>query len=138
MSTLNRAQLAKMPKRVRDAVEASEQPRTKKLAAKRTPKTEQDYALRLRGLKAIGGIRSFTHQPKKLILARGCTYTPDFLVIRPDGLVEYHEVKGQHVWDDSIVKWKCAGERYRDCRFIWARWIDGQWNIKVYKPLEDK
>ena len=141
MPTLNRAQLAKMPKHVRDAVEADAAARAWAKAAygaKQTPQTEQNYALRLQDLNAIGEIHSFEHQPKRLVLARGCTYTPDFRVITHDGSIQYHEVKGSYVWDDAIVKWKCAGERYRQYRFIWAQWKSGQWSIKTYKPLKDK
>jgi hypothetical protein len=61
-------------------------------------KWEANYARWLELLKASGKIRSWEHEPETFWfegVRRGTvSYLPDFRVTRPDGSVEYHEVKG--------------------------------------------
>ncbi len=63
---------------------------------------EANYARYLEWLKSRGEVISWEHEPKTFWfegVKRGvCSYLPDFSVVRPGGLVEYHEVKG---WMDS-------------------------------------
>lgn len=76
-------------------------------------KLEQEYYAHLLRLKANGEIADCMPQPLKLNLAPGlaCTYTPDFLVIRTDGVLEFHETKGY--WqDDARVKIKVAAAKF--------------------------
>lgn len=47
----------------------------------------------------------------KLKLADKTYYTPDFFLMRSDGTLECHEVKG-HWEDDARVKIKCAAEKF--------------------------
>ena len=60
---------------------------------------EANYARWLEVLRSAGKIRSWEHEPETFWfdgIRRGtCSYLPDFRVTRPDGSVEYHEVKGQ-------------------------------------------
>lgn len=133
MPTLTKAQLAKMPKKVRDAVETAAKP-------KPTPYdgmtlTERRYAERL---DADPQVIQWWFERDTFTLARNCRYTVDFTVRYRDGRrwrIEYHEVKGEHVWDDSIVKFKVAAERFRPWRFAWCQWKNGAWKISYYKPL---
>ena len=59
---------------------------------------EANYARWLELLLTAGKIRSWEHEPETFwfeVIRRGvCSYKPDFRVTRPDGSVEYHEVKG--------------------------------------------
>lgn len=74
-------------------------------------KTEQAYAAYLTQLQAVGGILWHKFEGIKLRLADNTFYTPDFAVMRPDGQIELHEVKG--FWqDDARVKIKVAADMY--------------------------
>lgn len=74
-------------------------------------KTEQAYATTLDNLKSEGVIAWFKFEGVKLRLADNTFYTPDFAVMRADGTMEMHEVKG--FWtDDARVKIKVAADMY--------------------------
>lgn len=74
-------------------------------------KTEIAYASVLEGLKRAGNILWYRFEGLKLRLADNTFYTPDFAVMRDDGVMECHEVKG--FWmDDARVKIKVAAEMY--------------------------
>lgn len=67
---------------------------------------EANYARYLNLLIAGGAIRSWTFESETFTfpIKRGNTfYTPDFVVVLPDGNKEYHEVKG-YMDDVSRVK----------------------------------
>ncbi len=70
---------------------------------------EANYARYLQLLKAAGNISDWLHEPETFWfkgIKRGCvSYLPDFKVDRPDGSIEYHEVKG---WMDDRSKTKIA------------------------------
>ena len=73
-------------------------------------KTEEAYAGHLRQLMLAGEVLHFEFEPLKLRLAEKTFYTPDFMVVRRDGLIELHEVKG--FWeDDARVKIKVAAKQ---------------------------
>ena len=57
-------------------------------------KTEEAYAGHLRLLMLAGEVLHYEFEPLKLRLADKTFYTPDFMVVRRDGLIELHEVKG--------------------------------------------
>ncbi|AZW14225.1 DUF1064 domain-containing protein [Bordetella bronchiseptica] len=74
-------------------------------------KTEQAYAAYLAQLQAVGGILWHKFEGVKLRLADNTFFSPDFAVMRPDGQIELHEVKG--FWqDDARVKIKVAADMY--------------------------
>lgn len=74
-------------------------------------KTEQAYADYLVQLQAVGGILWHKFEGMKFRLADNTFYTPDFMVMKPDGQLEAHEVKGY--WqDDAKVKIKVASDMY--------------------------
>lgn len=68
---------------------------------------EANYARYLEWLRSIGEIKSWEHEPETFWfegVKRGCvSYLPDFRVTQPDGIVEFHEVKG---WMDARSKTK--------------------------------
>lgn len=74
-------------------------------------KTETEYAEHLQILKNCGEIAWYRFEGMKFRLADNTFYTPDFAVMRSDGMLEMHEVKGY--WhDDARVKIKVAAEIY--------------------------
>lgn len=74
-------------------------------------KTEERYAGHLALLKLAGEIIDWRFEPFKLRLAGRTFYTPDFVVILPDGTIQIIEVKG-HWEEDARVKIKVAAEMY--------------------------
>lgn len=82
-----------------------------RLKAGQLNKTEQAYADYLGQLQAVGGILWHKFEGMKFRLADNTFYTPDFMVMKPDGQLEAHEVKGY--WqDDAKVKIKVASDMY--------------------------
>ncbi|KAG0184207.1 hypothetical protein DFQ28_011605 [Apophysomyces sp. BC1034] len=82
-------------------------------------KTEAAYEDFLRALQVTGEVLWFRFEGMKLRLADNTSYTPDFAVMRADGLLECHEVKG--FWrDDARVKIKVAAEMF-PIRFVAVR-----------------
>lgn len=97
-------------------------------------KTESAYGLYLSGLQAKGEIREFRFEAVKLILGNRCSYTPDFMVVRPDGTLEFHEVKG--FWrDDARVKIKTAADKFPFV-FIAAKQTKKGWETEVIQEGE--
>ena len=73
--------------------------------------TEAEYATRLEEQRRAGDVAWFRFEGLKFRLADNKFYTPDFAVMRDDGGIECHEVKG--FWtDDARVKIKVAAEMY--------------------------
>lgn len=140
---LTRAQLAGMPKRLRDAVAAAEskpysripEPGSRRhtLYDPRMTLTEQRYGLKL---AADPKVLKWWFEAVSFTLGRRCVYTPDFLVQYQDLHAECHEVKGKQVWEDSRIKFKWAAEKNQHYRFAWCQWKNGVWKVNYYKPLK--
>lgn len=99
-------------------------------------KTETAYARHLEDLKAAGDVAWYLFEGVKLRLGDSCFYSPDFAVMRGDGCLEMHEVKG--FWaDDARVKIKVAAERF-PFRFVAIRAItktrtrDAGWEVEDF------
>lgn len=97
-------------------------------------KTEASYAVLLEQLKVAGQIQWYRFEGLKLRLADKTFYTPDFAVMRDDGVIECHECKG--FWqDDARVKIKVAAEMY-PFRFLAAKQRakkrGGGWEYEVF------
>lgn len=77
-------------------------------------KSEAAYAQHLGLLQAAGDVVWFRFEGLKFRLADNTFYTPDFAVMRSDGSLEAHEVKGARAifQDDAKVKIKVAAELY--------------------------
>lgn len=72
---------------------------------------ESDYSALLETRKQNGEITAYFFERYKLKLGNNCYYTPDFMVVRADGVLEFHEVKGY--WEeDARVKIKAAADMY--------------------------
>ena len=70
-------------------------------------------------LKNDSSVSEFFFESITLLLADNCRYTPDFMVQRMDGTIEFHEVKAfwkskqkAHWEDDARVKIKVSAEKY--------------------------
>jgi hypothetical protein len=89
-------------------------------------KTEQAYAALLEQRKQVGEIHHYQFEAMALKLAKLTTYTPDFLVILPNGEIEFHEVKG-HWMGNGRVKIKVAAELHKWFRFVAVQYKKKQW-----------
>jgi hypothetical protein len=98
--------------------------------------TERAYGGILAGLKEQGTIIAYQYEIETLYLAPDCRYTPDYKVLAADGVIEYHEVKGRQIWEDSKIKFKWARTAFPHCRFVWAKWDGKKWNIKRHEEVE--
>ncbi len=84
-------------------------------------KTEVAYAETLEVRKLAGDIAWYAFEAVTLKLAFDTRYCPDFIVMRSDGQLECHEVKGRtkingkespYCMDDAKVKIKVAAEKF--------------------------
>ena len=65
-------------------------------------------------------ILAYEYESITFRLAPKTTYTPDFLVVLPDGKVQIHEVKG-FAREDAIVKFKVAAQQNPWFEFIMVK-----------------
>lgn len=111
--------------------------RRRRFARVRTPKgemntNEQKYAEHLQRLKDGGTVLDYQFEKITFKLAPRTTLTVDFLVVRSDLTLEFHEVKGgkktgkYHVEEDAWVKLKLAA-----AQFPWLK-ILVVWHHKDY------
>ena len=98
-------------------------------------KTEQAYELEvLKPAMQDGSVSWYRFEGVKLRLADNTFYTLDYCVMRSDGTMEMHEVKG--FWqDDARVKIKVAADMY-PLKFIavkrQAKKNGGGWSIEEF------
>lgn len=74
-------------------------------------KLEAAYSVLLEAQQRNGKIVDWRFEKIKLGLAKESWYTCDFFVVLPDGLIEFHEVKG-HWREAARVRIKVAAELY--------------------------
>lgn len=96
-------------------------------------KTEAEYADALEARKACGEIVWWRYEAITLKLADNTRYTPDFLVMRPDGELQVHETKGSFIREDGWQKLKIAAGLFPFRFFLCqkrAKKDGGDWLIK--------
>lgn len=94
-------------------------------------KLEEKYAACLELGRRAGSILEYKFESVKLRLADKTFYTPDFMVVNADGVLEMHEVKG--FWeDDARVKIKVAAETF-PFHFKAITHKRGQWEVENFK-----
>ena len=105
---------------------------------------ELRYQKYLSEQQRAGYVVKFAFEAIKLRLADKTSWTPDFYVMRPDGLIEFHDtkgttskktakgrVKGPWIEQHANIKMKVAAEMY-PFRFF-AVWLDGGvWQYQEY------
>jgi hypothetical protein len=102
-----------------------------RLKAGEMNKTEAAYCKHLEHLKAEGLIAWFRFEGMKFRLADKTFYTPDFAVMRADGALQMHEVKG--FWqDDARVKIKIAAEMYPMDFIAIKKGKGGKWEAEEF------
>lgn len=87
---------------------------------------ERIYYNLLQAKTASGEISSFSYEPVTFKLAPRTTYTPDFLLVMPDGTIQIHEVKG-FAREDAIVKFKVAAAMNTWAVFVMVRKVKDSW-----------
>ncbi len=101
-------------------------------------RTEKSYSAFLESERLAGRVERWWFEAIKLKIADGaCFYTPDFLVLRPDGTLEIHEVKGSPriFSDDAKVKVKsCATQYPFPVRVVYPRRKKdgGGWDVQEF------
>lgn len=122
--TLRFATLAEFEEWNRNRRSGKQEEPTKPKPKPRNPramnKTEAAWAERLEAQKRSGEILNYWYEAIKLRLADRTWYTPDFLVHHPDGSLEFQEIKGGHIWEDGLVKFKVTREQFPI--FLWSMW----------------
>lgn len=98
-------------------------------------KWEESYARYLDALVASGEILRWHYEPVKFILAPRTTYTPDFLLVYPDNLIEFVEVKGFRR-EDALVKYKVAASLHPEFAWRMVEYKAGEWKdiVAFYFP----
>ena len=93
---------------------AGDQTALGRLKAGQMNRTEAAYARHLLHQQAAGLIAWYRFEGLTLRLAERCSYTPDFVVMRADGQIELHEVKGSREMfrDDARVKTRLAAAEF--------------------------
>jgi hypothetical protein len=93
-------------------------------------KLEAAYAQQLEAERRAGSVAWYAFEIAKWRLADKTFYTPDFLVMRADGALECHEVKG--FWeDDARVKIKVAAATI-PVAFFGVQRIKGAWHVEAF------
>lgn len=104
-------------------------------------KLEARYDRHLAFLMRSGRIAWYAFQPVRLQLATLTTLTMDFMVMFPDGRIEFHDTKAYykkqktvHIEDDAAVKMKVAAEKYFMFTFkvVWEADGSENWNERTY------
>ena len=107
-----------------------------RLRAGEMNRTEAKYAAELERQKHLGHIKWYSFECVKLVIAQDekCWYTPDFLVLAADDVLELHEVKGARAVfaDDSKVKVKVTAAKYPfRVKVVFPR-RNGGWDVEEY------
>ena len=79
----------------------------------------------LRTLQLTGEISSWQYEPAKWRYGTDfkATYTPDFMVLRADGMIEMIDVKGSGGWEAATRnKIKACAEKYP--QFLWVGYTE--------------
>lgn len=97
---------------------------------------ESKYAAMLDGLVAVGDVAWWRFEPFSLRLTecdkgQPARYTPDFLVLMPDGVTFLDDLKTRRGFDDpaSLVRIKVAADQYPLWRFRIVRPSGGAYEI---------
>lgn len=96
-------------------------------------KTEAEYAGMLEARRLRGEVAWWRYEAITLKLADNTRYTPDFLVMLPDGVLEIHETKGGFIREDGWLKLKVAAALFPFRFFLCqkaSKKDGGEWSIR--------
>ncbi len=98
--------------------------------------TEQERADQLEAARRAGEVLAWWFSPLRMRLAGdNAFYTPDFMVLYPDGAIVIEEVKG--FWEEAaLVRIKVAADRYPFAfRALTKRpkKLGGGWDVREFK-----
>lgn len=105
---------------------------------------ERKYSDYLTQQQRAGYVEWFGYEAMKFKLADNTFYTPDFIVMRPDGAIELHDTKGTtsksrasgkvkapFYEEHSVIKIKVVADRFPFRVFmVWM--LDGVWQYNEY------
>lgn len=100
--------------------------------------TEAKYAEILEMRRAAGQVVAFWYERHTYRLADDTRLTPDFVVLLADGSLEVHEVKGEWVEEDSLVKLKVFADQFPylvKLAKLRSKKNGGAWEITEMKSL---
>ena len=103
-------------------------PKSQLLGKARLPRNGRTYQT---GAMNQTEVVAWAYEAVKLRLADKTFYTPDFVVIRADGGIELHEVKG-HWEDDARVKIKVAATQHPWFRFLAVKAGKTGWQYETF------
>jgi hypothetical protein len=86
-------------------------------------KTETEFGLILEAQKRRGDILFYSYEGFSLRWGDGMRYTPDYIVFVDNAPIKLVEVKGAHIWDRDIV-------RFKGCRAEWKQWFEFEMHQK--------
>lgn len=90
--------------------------------------TERRFVLEcLTAWQDAGQIHTWLYEPLRFRLGERATYTPDFLVIGLEGVLQFVEVKGAYVREDAWLKLKWVRESYPFWTFTLAQYAAKRW-----------
>lgn len=89
---------------------------------------EKEYQSLLEARRIEGEIEWVGFECIKFRLADKTYLTPDFMVMRANGEIEVHEVKG-FMEEDANVKLKVCAENF-PFKFFLAKKLKGQWDVR--------
>jgi hypothetical protein len=103
--------------------------------ASRMNKGETAYSKHLETLRRAGEIARWDFEPEKFRLADNCYLKIDFRVVLPDGVVEFHDVKGRKgdgpfVEEDAMLKYRFVAEHHPYRFFLVWPAKGGGWRSK--------
>lgn len=110
-------------------VRANMNPRERKMN-----KTERRYEEYLAMEKRAGRVHHFGFEAIKIRISNDCFWSPDFMVVYPDGTLEFHDTKAfwkskgrVHIEDDAQAKMKsiCESLPWFNVVAVWEQ--DGKW-----------
>lgn len=103
-------------------------------------KLEARYAAFLKEQEQLGYVAWWAYEPMKFKLADRTYWTPDFIIMRPDGAIEVHDTKGTtskagvkkpFAEEHSKIKIKACADKF-PFRFFVA-WLNaGVWQLDEY------
>ena len=73
---------------------------------------ERKHAAMLDRLDKLDFIQCWFFEQFKLKIGHNCWWLPDFMLIGQTGYVQFHEIKGQYIREDSVIKFKAAQDKY--------------------------